>query len=130
MEGEGADLSFLTTDALVVLCSVPLTVDADGLATELIQRSLAACVQLGPPLTSIYEWEGAMQRSSERLLFIKTRRELFESVAEAIRSVHPHEVPEIIGLPVSHGHAPYLAWINKATTRESRPGGPSSGRST
>ena len=56
-----------------------------------------------------------MEKTAERLLLIKTSREMFDRVSEAIRSVHPYEVPEIIALPVTAGHAPYLAWIAAET---------------
>ena len=102
-------------DAIVVLCAVPMEFDAESLARELVERSLAACVQVGPGVTSVYRWKGAVEKSSERLLLIKTRRELFGGVETAIRARHPYEVPEIIALPVSDGHAPYLAWISEAT---------------
>lgn len=103
-------------DAVVVLCAVPADFDADRLATDLIQKSLAACVQLSPGITSIYRWQGAIERAAEKLIVIKTRASLFSRVESTIRSVHPYDVPEIIALPVSDGHAPYLAWIAEATT--------------
>lgn len=102
-------------DAIVVLCAVPAEFDAESLARDLVERSLAACVQVGPGVTSIYRWKGAVEKSSERLLVIKTRRELFGGVETAIRARHPYEVPEIIALPVSEGHAPYLDWISETT---------------
>ena len=102
-------------DAIVVLCTVPVEFDVESLATDLVERALAACVQVGPGVTSVYRWKGAMEKSSERLLLIKTRRELFRGVETAIRARHPYELPEIIALPVSDGHAPYLAWISETT---------------
>lgn len=105
----------MSPDAIVVLCSVPSEFDAELLAAALVERSLAACVQVGQGVTSIYRWKGALERSSEKLVLIKTRRDLFTRVEAAIRAAHPYEVPEIIALAVSDGHAPYLAWIAQST---------------
>lgn len=104
-----------TAEAIVVLCTVPLAFEAERLATDLVERSLAACVQVGPAVTSIYRWKGAVEKTSEKLLIIKTRAALFAAVEGAIRAQHPYEVPEIIALVVSDGHAPYLSWIAGTT---------------
>jgi periplasmic divalent cation tolerance protein len=103
------------TEAVVVLCTVPLDFDAEGLAGELVERSLAACVQIGPVVNSVYRWRGAEEKSEERLLLIKSRRELFASLEAAIKARHPYEVPEIVALDVSAGHAPYLDWLAAST---------------
>ncbi len=103
------------SEIIVVLCAVPMDFDVESLAAELVERSLAACVQVVPGMTSIYRWKGMVEKSSERLLLIKTRRTLFGSVETAIRTRHPYEVPEIVALLVSDGYAPYLAWVNAMT---------------
>jgi periplasmic divalent cation tolerance protein len=103
------------SEIIVVLCAVPMDFDAESLATDLVERSLAACAQVVPGVTSIYRWEGVVERSSERLLLIKTRRSMFGSVEAAIRTRHPYDVPEIVALPVSEGYEPYLAWVNATT---------------
>ncbi|MEO8499494.1 MAG: divalent-cation tolerance protein CutA [Vicinamibacteria bacterium] len=103
------------TEAIVVLCTVPVDFDAESLASELVERSLAACVQIAPGFTSVYKWQGALQKSQERLLLIKSRRELFGAIEAAIKAGHPYDVPEIIALPVSVGHGPYLNWVAAAT---------------
>ena len=101
--------------AIVVLCTVPLDFDAKRLANELVERSLAACVQIGPGVSSVYRWQGAVETTEERLLIIKTRCELFGAIEAAIKTRHPYEVPEIIALDVSGGHAPYLDWLAAST---------------
>jgi len=103
------------TGAIVVLCAVPLHFDAERLASELVEGSLAACVQIGPAVNSVYRWRGAVEKSEERLLLIKSRRELFAALEAAIKARHPYEVPEIVALDVSAGHAPYLDWLAGAT---------------
>jgi periplasmic divalent cation tolerance protein len=102
-------------DPIVVLCAAPEDFDPGELATTLIERSLAACVQVTPGVTSFYVWQGAMETSAEKLLLIKTRFGRFAEVEALIRSCHPYEVPEIIALPVSAGHEPYLSWIASQT---------------
>lgn len=104
-----------TPDAVVVLCALPADFDAEALARGLVERGLAACVQVGPGVTSFYRWKGAVEKSPERLLIIKTRSELFEAVESAIRASHPYDVPEIVALKISHAYARYLAWIAEAT---------------
>ena len=103
-------------EAIVVLCAVPEDFDAEGLGKALVQQSLAACVQVGAVVTSIYRWKGSTEKSLERLILIKTRSELFSRVEAAIRAAHPYEVPEIIAMPVCAGHAPYLAWITETAS--------------
>ena len=115
MPGEPLPASSSLPQAIVVLCAVPPEFDAESLATDLVERSLAACVQVGPLVTSIYRWKGVTERSSEKVLVIKTRRDLYRRVEAAIRAGHPYDVPEIIALSVSDGHAPYLAWIAETT---------------
>ena len=97
--------------ALVALCTVAKPEDAEYLARELVERRLAACVNLLPPVTSIYRWKGDVERAAETLLLIKTTAARFEALREAIVSLHGYDVPELIALPVSAGHAPYLAWL-------------------
>jgi periplasmic divalent cation tolerance protein len=100
----------------MILCAVPEDFDADGLAAALVKDSLAACVQVLPPMTSVYRWKGSVEKAAERLLLIKTTEARVAGVQAAIRSRHPYEVPEIIVLEISGGHAPYLAWIGESTT--------------
>ena len=76
---------------------------------------LAACVTIGAPVTSMYHWRGAAETADETPLTIKTRAELFDEVAAAIRSRHPYELPEIIAVPISDGTADYLAWLDAGT---------------
>jgi len=107
-------------DAVVVLCTVPEDFDCQPLAHDLLQGSMAACVQLGPVITSMYRWKGALEQSRERLMLIKTRKGRFSQVESAIRALHPYDVPEIVALPVVKGHRPYLAWIAENTNPRPR----------
>jgi periplasmic divalent cation tolerance protein len=99
---------------IVVLSSVGSAEDAERIARALVERRLAACVNVVPGLVSVYRWKGAVERDEERLLVIKTRRDRFDALREAIASLHPYEVPELVALPVEAGNPAYLAWLDAA----------------
>ena len=99
------------TDALVALSTVGNADDARRIARALVERRLAACVNVVPGLTSVYSWKGAVETDQELLLVIKTRRARFEALRAALVELHPYEVPELIALPVEAGHGPYLDWL-------------------
>jgi periplasmic divalent cation tolerance protein len=103
------------SEPILVLSTVARAEDADAIARELVQRGLAACVNVVPGVVSIYRWKGRLEREEERLLLIKTRRARFAALREALVALHPYEVPEIVALPIEAGHPPYLAWIDEAT---------------
>jgi periplasmic divalent cation tolerance protein len=94
---------------------VATALDAERIATALVERGLAACVNIVPGVTSVYRWKGVVERDLELLLVIKTRADRFEALREALVSLHPYEVPELIAMPVDAGHPPYLAWLDEAT---------------
>jgi periplasmic divalent cation tolerance protein len=103
------------SERIVVLSTVERAEDAERIARALVERGLAACVNVLPGLTSIYRWKGAVERADERLLLIKTRAERFAALRDALVALHPYEVPEVLALPVAFGHAPYLAWLDENT---------------
>jgi periplasmic divalent cation tolerance protein len=103
---------------IVVLSTVPDTDTGRRIARAILERRLAACVNISGPLESLYWWEGKIQQDPEHLLVIKTREELFPALEEAVRSLHPYDVPEIIALPVGQGSSAYLDWIGTETRRE------------
>jgi Uncharacterized protein involved in tolerance to divalent cations len=105
----------MTTSALVVLCTCPNHGVATLLANQLIAARLAACVNLVNPVQSIYLWQGKVEQSEEVQMIIKTRAELFESLRQFIRSHHPYQAPEIIGLPIVVADEEYLSWIEEVT---------------
>jgi periplasmic divalent cation tolerance protein len=100
------------SDRLVVLSTVGGEEEAERIAQRLVEQGLAACVNVLPGVVSIYRWKGRVERDVERLLLIKTRAERFEALREAIVALHPYEVPEIVALPVTAGHRPYLDWLD------------------
>ncbi len=87
---------------------------AKALARALVERQLAACVQM-LPIDSIYTWEGKIEAAAEILLICKIKRADYEAVEKAIRALHAYATPEIVMLPIAQGFGPYLAWIDSVT---------------
>ena len=96
-----------------ILSTVPPALSA-ALAKSLLEKYLAACVNI-TTVRSLYRWKDECCDDEEHLLIIKTRRVLADAVIRALKSEHPYEVPEIIVLPVTGGHAPYLEWVHEET---------------
>ena len=104
------------TDALFVLTTVADRGAGTALAQVLLERRLAACVTVGAPVESLYHWHGRIETATEVPLTIKTRAALYPKVEAAIRELHDYEVPEIVAVPITHGHAPYIGWLADETT--------------
>ena len=101
----------MESQALVVYCACPDQAVAERIAEAVVSERLAACVNLVPGVTSIYRWQGEIQRDAELLLMIKTRRAVYSQLEARISELHPYQVPEIIALPIQAGSAAYLAWM-------------------
>ena len=101
---------------LVVLVTCPSVAVGRRISRVLVQKRLAACVNLVPRIESRYRWRGKVERSAETLLVIKTAAGRFAALRRAILSLHPYECPEIIALPVFAGHAPYLGWVRESVS--------------
>ncbi len=101
------------TDKIVVFTTCETAEDAERIASSLVEQRLAACVNIVPGLQSIYHWKGALEKNSEFLLMIKTRRGLFDTLEKHLRIVHPYELPEMVAIPFVAGSAGYLNWLDK-----------------
>ncbi|MBZ4192793.1 MAG: divalent-cation tolerance protein CutA [Candidatus Contendobacter sp.] len=101
----------MENQALVVYCTCPDQGVAERIAEAVVAERLAACVNLIPGVTSVYRWEGQLQRDAEWLLIIKTRSAVYPQLEARICQLHPYQVPEIIALPIQAGSAAYLDWI-------------------
>jgi periplasmic divalent cation tolerance protein len=86
---------------------------ANRLATALVQRRVAACVNLVPGITSVYHWQGEICRDSEVLLLVKTRLDAAEKLLAVVAELHPYEVPEVLWTPVVQGNRSYLDWLDE-----------------
>lgn len=98
----------------IVLSTCPDQDTARGIAAALVERGLAACVNVLPGLESVYIWRGQREVSSEVLLLIKTRADRYADIEQAIRELHPYELPEVVAVPISAGLPDYLSWIDQA----------------
>jgi periplasmic divalent cation tolerance protein len=85
---------------------------AQAIAQYLVEKKLAACVQIMGPIASTYHWKGKVETASEWLCLIKTRDNLYNKVEAAIKSLHSYETPEIIAMPIIKGSKEYLNWID------------------
>ena len=103
------------TAVRVVLVTAPDAETGARIARTLLEEHRIACANLLPQVRSLYRWEGAVEDEPEVLLVLKTRAEGLEALSERVREIHPYDVPEVIALPVSAGHAPYLQWVREET---------------
>ena len=102
-------------ETLLVITTLPDRDAAERLAGKLVAAGLAACVNIGAPVTSIYRWEDQLQRDTELMLTIKTSKASYPALERAIAKDHPYELPEVIAIPIAAGLADYLAWIEACT---------------
>jgi periplasmic divalent cation tolerance protein len=100
----------------VVLTSCGTRENARAIASALVERRLAACVNM-LPIDSIYTWRDKSEEAAEILLLIKIRQTDYAEIEQAIRSLHDYEMPEIVALPIVDGSAGYLDWIEAVTQR-------------
>ena len=103
-------------NALLVLTNLPDRAAAEKLADALIQKRVAACVNILAPCRSIYRWKGAVQHDEEHPVLIKTTGERYAALEAAIREAHPYELPEIVAVPIERGLPAYLDWVATETT--------------
>lgn len=96
----------------VVLVTTDTQATAQAIAQALVERRLAACVNLFP-ISSVYRWEGAIQQEQEWQLIIKTGLNRVAAIEAALHDLHPYEVPEILVLPVASGSQSYLSWLGQ-----------------
>ena len=102
------------TDKKVVLTTSGSREEAHTIARELVERKLAACVNIVAKIESIYRWQGKVQESEEFLLIIKTTDAAAARVKDTIREMHSYELPESIVLSITDGSEAYLKWIGES----------------
>ncbi len=106
------------TDKIVVLVTTHTLSEARKIARTLVEKQYAACVNLLPKVSSIYRWKDRIQRDTEILLVIKTRRHRFDALRQCVESMHSYETPEVIALPIVEGAVNYLNWIEQSVPGE------------
>jgi len=102
------------TDKILVLTTAGSRDEAHKIGRALVERFLAACVNIVPQVGSIYRWEGKIEEAEEWLLIVKTTRAGFERVREAIVELHSYEVPECVSVAIDGGSVGYLGWIGQS----------------
>ncbi|SRR5579871_252209 len=102
------------TDKVVVLVTTSGVKEARKIATVLVDKRLAACVNVLPGIRSYYRWDGGVHNDEEILLVIKSSRPRFDALRKAIESVHSYKVPEILCLPIVEGADPYMNWLEES----------------
>lgn len=102
-------------EPLLVVTNCPDEASANAIALAVVEGRLAACVNILPPVRSIYRWQGALESASEIPLLIKTTAAGYPALEKAIAGLHPYEVPEIIALPIAQGLPAYLNWLAAET---------------
>ena len=100
---------------LLVLTHLPDSESAESLARILVERNLAACVNVLPPCRSVYRWKQAVEAADETPVLIKTTEARYAALEAAIRERHPYELPDVIALPVTAGLPDYLTWVAAQT---------------
>lgn len=102
----------------MVMSNAPDQATAHTLAHALVESKLAACVNILPGVKSVYRWQGAIEHAEEVTLLIKTTRQHYAQLQQALVSAHPYDLPEIIAWPIAEGYAPYLHWVAAETSSD------------
>ncbi len=102
-------------DLIVVSTTAENRQQLDEIARALLAENLAACVQIGGPITSHYRWQGELQQSDEWTCLVKTTASLYSRVETVIQELHDYDVPQIVAVPILHGYQPYLEWVREQT---------------
>ncbi len=107
----------MESETIVVMTTVSNETEAEDLARKIVEAKLAACVQILPPMKSVYYWENAIRIDSEQLLLIKTLDEKFDELKSFIQSNHSYDTPEIVALKASAVAENYLDWMSNYLTK-------------
>jgi periplasmic divalent cation tolerance protein len=105
------------TDKRLVLTTAGSVDEARRIAEALLERKLAACVNIVPKVVSIYRWKGKTEESEEWILWIKTTEACFDRLRDTLKEIHSYELPECMSLVVDNGSAEYLQWIDDAVAK-------------
>ncbi|MDH3495655.1 MAG: divalent-cation tolerance protein CutA [Gemmatimonadota bacterium] len=103
-------------DVLMVFTTLETAEAARRFVRRLVDDHVVACGTLLPDATSVYRWEGAVTEAAEVVVILKTTRDCWDALVEAVNQHHPYRVPELLAVPVAIGLPPYLAWVRAETT--------------
>ena len=102
---------------VIVLTTAGTSFDAEGMAAVLVEKRLAACVNIVPRIRSVYRWHGKVEHDDEQLLVIKTTEERVAELRDEVLARHPYEVPELVILRMDSIEGPYRQWLLDAVAR-------------
>ena len=103
-----------SSEVVLVLTTIGADADAAALARTLVDERLAACVNIGAPMTSVYRWKGTIEQDREQPLVIKTTGDRLVALETRLRALHPYELPEFLVLSASGGSTAYLDWVRES----------------
>lgn len=106
------------TDKVIVLTTCGKSEDAEKIAQALIEKRLAACVNVVAGVRSYYRWQGKIENDNEFLLIVKTARGLVDSLRQELEKLHPYDLPELVVAPIIDGSPNYLAWLEQEVTAD------------
>ena len=96
-----------------VITAIEKRADAEKIANAMVEKRLAACVQIVGPIVSTYWWKGNIESAEEWLCIIKSKKSLYDELEKAIKEIHPYETPEIFALSIAAGSKDYLKWLSR-----------------
>jgi len=96
---------------IIVIVTTASKQEAEEIAQHLLRERLTACANIIGPVSSLFHWSGKIEKAEEYLIFMKSRKDLFEKVAETVKALHSYEVPEILALPIVKGSKAYIDWL-------------------
>ncbi|MEF2146224.1 MAG: divalent-cation tolerance protein CutA [Desulfovibrionaceae bacterium] len=99
----------------LVYMTAPDMAEAERIAEALLERRLAACVNVLPGMSSFYRWQGRVEKSEEVVVLAKTRTVLVSELSETVAGMHAYDCPCVVALPIMGGHSPFLSWISEET---------------
>jgi periplasmic divalent cation tolerance protein len=97
---------------VIVMVTTASKQEAENMAQQLLKERLIACANITGPVSSIFHWAEKLEKAEEYIVFMKSRKDLFEKLTETVKAIHSYEVPEIIALPIVDGSKPYLDWLD------------------
>ena len=96
---------------IIVMVTTTNKQEAENIAQNLLKERLIGCANIIGPVSSLFHWAGKIEKAEEYLIFMKSREDLFEKLAETVKALHSYEVPEILALPIVDGSRAYLDWL-------------------
>ena len=97
---------------IIIIVTANSKQEAQKITQHLLNKKLIACANIISPVTSLFHWSGKTEHAEEHLILMKSRQDLFEKIAETVKTLHSYEIPEILALPILAGSKAYLSWLD------------------